>query len=276
MKKPLKLIMLAAVVITTTAQEQLPPIDDATVKGFIRDCSDGHLDDGIPPIMNRTEDLLLRYDISKERIAKILEEMIREELPVVEAKPLERDDFVFDAIYLNNYINDLAIFHNANTLALLKECVMSKDSGVRFAAVRAYVSIAGAESIPFVREFLAGDRLSVGVRYSLVEEFLPKIYLRLRAENKTADAEKFMELLKEFGIPEPQEPPKVEEPTHSITTPPNPEPTPLTIIDEAEQPIQKIPPEQPEKPSTTKTFLWLSVIALLAIIGGGVVWWKKR
>ena len=45
--------------------------------------------------------------------------------------------------------------------------------------------------------------------------------------------------------------------------------------DEAEQPNQKTTQEQFEKTSSNKNFLWLAVIALLAITSGMIVWKKK-
>jgi hypothetical protein len=36
------------------------------------------------------------------------------------------------------------------------------------------------------------------------------------------------------------------------------------------------PPEQPEKSLATKIFLWFSVLALLAVIGGAMMWRKER
>jgi len=270
MKKPLNLIMLTAVIITATAQEQLPPIDDATIRGYIRDYSCGHLDEGIPPIINRTEDLLLRYDISKERMARILEEMIQEELLIIEAKPFDYDEIIYDSVYLSNYINDLEIFHNANTLALLKECAMSKEEGVRYRAVNVYVLIAGAESIPLVREVLTDGRIKS--RYSFIKEFLPETVARLKDEGKTADAEKFMAFLKEL---EQQEPSKPTEIPPTTTPPPQPEPTTPTITNETAQPIQETPPEQPEKTSINSNSLWFVVITLFAAISGVAIWKKK-
>jgi hypothetical protein len=61
----------------------------------------------------------------------------------------------------------------------------------------------------------------------------------------------------------------------AITDTPQPETLPPAIADEAEQPIQDTPPEQPEKTSPNKTILWLAVLALLAILGGVVAWKRK-
>jgi len=47
------------------------------------------------------------------------------------------------------------------------------------------------------------------------------------------------------------------------------------LMDETTQANQDTPPAQPEKTSSNKIILWLSVIALLAILGGVAAWRKK-
>ena len=48
------------------------------------------------------------------------------------------------------------------------------------------------------------------------------------------------------------------------------------VTNEVEQASLETPPVQPERPASNKPFLWIFVIALLAIIGGVVAWKKKR
>ncbi len=48
------------------------------------------------------------------------------------------------------------------------------------------------------------------------------------------------------------------------------------MTNEVAHPIQEPPPEPNGKPSTNKTFLWVSLVALLAIIGGAAMWQRKK
>jgi hypothetical protein len=131
------------------------------------------------------------------------------------------------------------------------------------------------ESIPFLREAISARSISLQNRQSF-EKNIQNAVVRHLQKNKDADAEKLMAFLKELGIPEPQVPPKNEDPKFTITPKSNPVPTPPAVTNETAQANQDTPSAQPEKTSSRKTILWLAVIALFAAIGGVATWRKKK
>ena len=288
MKKVLALITLG-IAIVAMAQEQ-QPIDDATLKMFILQelCSGHHPpfetdENGMPiPVgLPTAEGIAKGHNIPRERMARILEEMLRDNLPA-----LERG--VLDAIEVSPLIWELQTFHNANTLALLEECAMSSDKNVRDNAIVSYISIAKAESIPFLRKAFAEGR----VHHSWgIYNHLEGITQDLKSNGKTDDAEKFYAFLKEMTQAEqnPFSVKKIEDILHAnADASQNNARQANTIYTNQGPPVKDdtqriLPPrtEAPENPATETSgrkpnhaMLWGIAVAA-AVIGGTAVWRKR-
>ena len=194
---------------------------------------------------NMVKNMTLR-GITRERQIQAQEEIIREILPTV-GKNETSENIMIICLFLQV----LNTYQNYDIFPILQECMDSHNEYISTRATRLY----------------------------------NKIKENMQEQPKPTSDETPAE---EPPTPEPQATPnpEQEEPPPTITDSPQPEPVPPTIADEAElptqaiadevaQPIQDTPPEQPEKTSSNKPLLWLSIIAFLAILGGMIVWRKK-
>jgi len=236
MKKQLTLTVLSALALVTMAQEQ--KIDDVELEEIIfrQLCSGRAPNMGLDENGNLTqfpprptaEGIAKMYSIPHEQMTRVLEKMIRENLPVINnGKGKTRN--------VEPLIKALQTFHNFNTIALLKECMATPREPMRdsifYDAVQTYLVIEGAEAIPFLREAIAKrgsqpvpeETLKfyqnvMGLQFTSAaqppRDQMQKAVIRHIQENKTANSEELMSFLKELGIPEPQEPPK---PTNDVT-----------------------------------------------------------
>ena len=103
-----------------------------------------------------------KHEVSSEQMSKVLEEFIRENLHVLEKtsnriSPQRRDDALK---YLWRSIGMLRVFHNSNTLELLKECMQSKEEKVREQAMITCLRIDVMASIPIIRDAVEKGRLN--------------------------------------------------------------------------------------------------------------------
>jgi len=217
MKKMLTPITLSLVAITVMGLEQEKPIDDGLLKMVIRDelCSGHH-----PPIEFDEKGKLIPYEIptaesiarglniSSNRMARVLEEMVHETLSIVKKMPvpteIDRDNFnkiftSYNTAALNVFplIEALQSFHGTNTVALLKESVTVNHNIISRKAVEAYIVIEGAETLPFFREVIKDERLDPTQRNRIIQHLQGAIS-KLEEKKQTADVEKIATFLKEM------------------------------------------------------------------------------
>lgn len=199
MEKLLTLLTLTAVAVSVLAQEEQKTISDKELKNIIPDAlCDWHMppmDEVIqtgwrPPTI---QDVANWHKVPPEQMASVLEEIIRERLPILEKRE-DNNMTRRTATQARTCISALEVFHSANTLALLKECVLSSDGSIRDNAVISYVTIARATSIPFIQRAFAEGRVNNSwLVYTRVEDVIAE----LKKENKTADVERFSVFLKD-------------------------------------------------------------------------------
>ena len=183
--------------------------DDTALREVIRVFEEINAGSHTPGIEIKNMNELMEFGISKERLIKVLEGMIRENVSVI--KESEKGSRAYN-----------------RARAEFDDCMMMLDAFPDY------------EILPLLKEF------------DFKDEFVN--YYVTRRNNTLMEKA--------------QEQPKQ---TNDVT----PKDEPPVITDEAEQPIQETTPIQPQKSSSKKPLLWVAVIALLAIIGGVMAWWKK-
>ena len=169
------------------------PIEDAALKEMIfREVCNTH----VPPVDQRpqgwsrltTQDLADWYKIPAERMARVLEELIREKLAEQEMLGKDRDTLV--SLKVSAAIRQLKGFHGPNTLALLRECAFSPEMPVSHRAVETYITIlgGGGDSAAFLREVYAKGRFpNMGTQfYRLLNDTVEK----LKEQGRNDDVEK--------------------------------------------------------------------------------------
>jgi len=195
MKKALTLFTLAITCAMTMAQER--QLDDGTLKMYILDAYDGHQEpiehgeDGneiIVPRKPTAREIAKKYDVSDERMARVLEEMIRERLPLLTNK--KTGGYGSPMFVLGGLMGCLEVFQSTNTLALLKECAVSINRYVRYHAIKSYVAIAGTEAMPSLLKVLEAKHFQTeqGDFYKLLEESVAD----LTEKKRNDDAEKLL------------------------------------------------------------------------------------
>jgi len=182
-------------------------------------------------------------------MARVLEELIREQLSALETAEGEPYRTASNRIMM--LVQDLAIYPSTNTLALLRECAMIRDdlsrapitfiSLAQIMAAKTYATVAGVESIPFLREAIE------------------KGYI-----NRPSDISEITALLKEM------EAKKTE----------NGEVTQNKTLEKSDIPVVPPPKTVVPEKSETETVeqksshLWLWGIGVIIIVVGGVVVWR--
>ena len=251
------------------------------------------IDSGWKPLT--AQDIVDRGGIYPEQMARVLEEVIREYLPLAEqfkgisfephqtAEQRERDYKLSEALGDVCFaIFSLADFHTVDSPVLLKECILSQNRNIRKNAIFSYAMIAGAEAIPYFRELIKDGHFSGRWVYFVFYLRLEEIALKFNNTNKAADFEKFITFLKELEDSEyplptvnvtPQD--NTEKTNDNPLNTPLPESPPSIFVDATEQPAQDTPPPKLEKTSANKNIFGFIFVVLLAIIGGMVVWSKK-
>ena len=202
MKRGLTFIMLTMFAVPTMAQEQPKPIDDATLKMFILEelCSGHH-----PPMdevqdtdwrLPTAQDVAETFGISSNRMVRVLEEMVLENLLAFEANPS-----TYDTLNVFPLIEELQTFHSTNTVTVLKKCLMSPHKATNDRifrnAAETYVVIEGVKAIPFFRETLNKEGLDPA-QHNRITQHLQNAIVKLREKNKTDDAEKIKAFVQEM------------------------------------------------------------------------------
>jgi hypothetical protein len=299
MKKSLFLIALAYIATSMFAQEQQKSWSDAELKEIILAmfCTDH-----TPPIENdengnpieryrpTIQDVANKLEITPEQMARVVEEMIRERLPVVEKN---EDNFAtyMAKLQFEVCIPMLETFHNANSLALLKECALLEDKTIRDTAIMSYAAIAGADSIPFLREALAEGRIKLRWHF---DRRLEEIATRLREKNNIEDADKFIAFINEKITPEHKNPTENISFQNTASLPPvtindtvrpisnvtesGGEPSPPVLSPEPSQPHQEEP--IPSQDTATASWVWWHAVLGIFLALGICVWvlwkWKQK
>ena len=202
-----------------------------------------HFTDAVENPIQYTQNLIKKFEIPQERQIKILQDMVHERLSVI-----EKGETMTTAFRIADLLTMLEDIPNYDVLPLLQECVLSKDERVRNDAQR---------------------------RYNL---FMEKAQNQPTPNDNRETASKPEPNIQ--MIAEPPQPTITDGPTQPIQKTPsellaNSEPDLTAITSETTQPMHEMPPGQPEKTSSNKTLFGLGVIALLAILGGVMVWRKK-
>jgi hypothetical protein len=138
----------------------------------------------------RIENIAKSFNVSYERMAKILEEMVRDNLSAFE-------NGTGQARSVFPLIPAIQIFHGTNTVSLLKESIMSKDYHIFRNSMETYIVIAGAESIPFLHKVIAEREINIKNRQSF-DASMQKALMKLTENNKTNDVAKITAFFNEI------------------------------------------------------------------------------
>ena len=184
---------------TVTAQEQV--IDEETLEKRIAEIYPNY---GSLEMFNaNVRERVLEGGVSPEWVTVVLENQIRKYLPEL-AERLEKERYRIGG--LSDVCRDLGMrvtrpvivlreFPGPDTLALIQECTFSKDSIVFDYAVDTYVSIAGGDSVPFLRELAARGG---GGRSGRLSSNLRTFFSAYEKNNRTDDAAKLHAFLLEL------------------------------------------------------------------------------
>jgi len=211
--------ILAFAIIATMAQEQ--QVSDELLKRIIANelCS-GHMEpieedengNIIPYILPTAENIATSLKIPPERMTRVLEEMVRDNLAIFEKTPVptpgdrnaedKYNQAVLDVVPL---VEGMQTFYDESTTNLLKKCVISSDEWISWHAVETYVVIAGEKSFSFFRQIIEQDRLTPPLRDRLYQN-LERVAVKLNEEKKVAKAEQittFIHEMKQTVQPQP-------------------------------------------------------------------------
>ena len=154
------------------------------------------------------QSLAWAYGIPPEQMAKTLENIVQE--GVAELKKAEHGlSWSVMRVKIYKPMEMLQTFHGTNTVSLLKKCILSNDVGVSYSAARTYISIAGADSIPFFRDAIVKGELNgaqrgglctlIGGHYIINTDigYVPYIK-KLKENNQFSDLVKFYDFMKEM------------------------------------------------------------------------------
>ena len=169
---------LCVAVASATTQEQV--IDEETLEKRIENIYRGDYS-SLRSLHDNVRERILEGGVSPEWVTTTLEHQIRECLPILEE--MGKHDWHFENGLSKAYraarqrvaypVVVLREFPGPDTLALIRECSFSTDSVVSDCAVASYVAVAGGDSVPFLREYVAGGgdgrsrRLSRNLRWDI-------------------------------------------------------------------------------------------------------------
>ena len=171
------------------------PVDDTTLRGLIFDVVDNiwldiHTNQDF---IGRTKGIARKGGVAPERMAKMLESIVREGLREMRTAEKGTAEYSAAAIKIVEPVEMLSVFHGPDTPALLEECARLGKAG-SISAMKTYVDIVGAvESIPLLGEVLIGEVVAKGGknlnphRGGLFES-LQKSAQKLESEKKEDDA----------------------------------------------------------------------------------------
>jgi len=183
------------------------PIEDEALKVvFLREVCNRHE----PPLNQRPsgwrrftmQDLVGWYNVPSERMARVLEEIVRERLSYMEK--VEGDAKITPRHQTSVALRHLKDFQSPNTLELFKECaVVSKDDRVRCVAVQAYIEVANRDGgiVDFLREVVTEGHLSGMSRYEVYQSlggivgYKEGLLAELKAKNKNDDVETLLNFM---------------------------------------------------------------------------------
>jgi len=177
-----------------TAQQKRLAEDDVALKSLIRRTAfSGH--EPSPTVQG----IATVFKIPPERMAKILEEIIREGLSDMEKA--EGDAKTSPSHQVSAALRQLKDFRSPNTLKLIKECaIVSKNDRIRCTAVQAYIENANRDGgiVDFLREVVTEGHLSGMSRYEVYQSlggivgYKEGFLTELKVKNKNDDAEKLL------------------------------------------------------------------------------------
>ena len=185
-------------VVASSPITQDQKVDEATLQKRISDICKGYYSQHRMP--KNARELVLESGASLGQIRKILEDIIRKNLPIL-TEVRRREGLLFmsnglcdeyttaldkatSAIYL------LRHFHEPQTLDLMKTYASFEDYFVRDCAIDTYISIAGGDATPFLQEIIAKGENRIQIC-----RLLGGIIRGLKAENRDNGVEKFQAFL---------------------------------------------------------------------------------
>ena len=181
--------------IATTITTLQPPFDDEIVNEMVRwiyfvNTWQRSNFDRMQWERSETIGDIQKFGISQEQIAKALEGIIRERLPMIdEIYSNEGESYpAYEKArgLIQHPMKMLLEFNRADTLALLKECTLSKSRYVQSEAIQTYLNIAGGDSAPFLQGLLGEGGMEIS---RLCEVLRPQIN-QFKGKGRVADAEK--------------------------------------------------------------------------------------
>ena len=201
MKKLLTTLLIAAASMMAQEATQGITLDKNGLKKLILDefCS-GHAppeefdEDGnfIPYHKPTPQEFANDLHIPPEGMVMLLEEIIRERLPALQqAAAAKEERYNNIAIEILGTVNMLKIFHGPNTLALLKDCVQTKDSGINRNATETYIHLLGGkgDTVPFLHNVIEKKSLD-GYDRRMLYKNLNEVVLKLQQANQNDDMDK--------------------------------------------------------------------------------------
>ena len=138
--------------------------------------------------------------VPRERLTKVLEDMIRENLSVIE----KYSEKVTAPELTNHLMILLGTFPDYDIAPLAKEILQAKDSRIHYGAMVAYINLEGTKAIPFLLETMNLERYTPEQRKQLTEH-LQRVAAQFNKENKADDAEKITAFRNGLMVPKPQE-----------------------------------------------------------------------
>jgi len=197
--------------------------------------------------------------VPRERLIKVLEELIHENLSVIDKGGAD----IHAPRYTNHLIILLGTFPGYDIFPLVERCFKTNNDAVQYGAIIAYLNLEGVKAIPYLQKNIQLERYNSNPNNRL-SDHLQRVVENFEKNNQTVDVEKmnvFINKLKQA-----QSKPANETILNSESS---------VYINETEQPNHETPPKQPEKSSSKKILFGFSVVAILVFIGGVVAWRKK-
>jgi len=213
MKKAL-LVVLGIVVVNVTTQGQQADEYADLKETILLDVCSGHQepadDDGVfPPAPPTVKEIV--GDMSPELVARIMEEIVRERISVLDKK--KGIAKIYPLREIQTLLSEFSSFQNENTLAFLRECALSHElrsaeeviisegwgSALFQNAVQSYITLSGGggDSISLLQEVIAKGHLKIFDRY-LLYKHLESFIEQLKGKGQAADIEKIYAFMKEM------------------------------------------------------------------------------
>ncbi|MCL2105085.1 MAG: hypothetical protein FWH21_08565 [Kiritimatiellaeota bacterium] len=192
--------LLGIAVAVATAQGQ--QIDEEALHERILEICKPYLADlTLHPSANARE-RVLEGGLSPEWVTEVMENLVRENLPVLEAMGKDAEHLRNGGSRAYNATVDkavspilmLGVLPGPKTLDLLSECASFKaNSYIRYCAIDSYIAIAGGDSTPFLQEAIA-KRLTFN---NLIVRHIGGVIPKLKKEGRDGDVAKLLSFLLE-------------------------------------------------------------------------------